>query len=160
MRYKVWLATLILGRDVSLAVAAIYYRYASLPPPKTLARYWNFSLPSAEVHPTGVSKFNTFLQLLLLGTTTALPVAGPVVDTFLQDLSSGSLHMAGAMTAAQILVAGTTVWSGASYLWTKNAVKILGPDSEERKKLILVNGRLIIGASFASVGGLALWLES
>ena len=38
------LATLILGRDVSLAIAAIYFRYASLPAPKTFARYWDFRL--------------------------------------------------------------------------------------------------------------------
>ena len=50
--------------------------------------------------------------------------------------------------------------SGASYLWTRKAVKILGSDSEQRKRQILVRGRLIIGACFTSVGGLALWLES
>ena len=69
-----WLASLILLRDVGLGVAAIYYRWISLPAPKTMARYWDFSLPSAEVHPTGISKFNTFLQLLLVGAGVALPV--------------------------------------------------------------------------------------
>jgi cardiolipin synthase len=68
------LAALILGRDASLAIAALYYRYASLPVPKTFMRYWDFSLPSAEVHPTTVSKYNTFLQLVLLGSALALPV--------------------------------------------------------------------------------------
>ena len=63
------LAVLILGRDVLLSLAAIYYRYISLPPPKTLARYWDFSLPSAEVHPTEISKANTALQLGLIGWT-------------------------------------------------------------------------------------------
>ncbi|KAL8708737.1 MAG: hypothetical protein Q9220_006463 [cf. Caloplaca sp. 1 TL-2023] len=63
------LAVLILGRDILLSLAAIYYRYISLPPPKTLARYWDFSLPSAEVHPTGISKVNTALQLGLIGWT-------------------------------------------------------------------------------------------
>jgi cardiolipin synthase len=67
------LATLILGRDVSLAVAALYWRYASLPAPKTFKRYWDFSLPSAEVHPTTMSKYNTLLQLLLIGATLAYP---------------------------------------------------------------------------------------
>jgi cardiolipin synthase (CMP-forming) len=52
----VWLASIILGRDVGLGIAAIYYRYISLPPPKTFSRYWDFSLPSAEVHPTTISK--------------------------------------------------------------------------------------------------------
>ncbi|ROW12107.1 hypothetical protein VMCG_00049 [Cytospora schulzeri] len=70
----VWLAVIIIGRDVGLAISAIYYRWISLPPPKTFVRYWDFSLPSAEVHPTTISKYNTFLQLALMGLTTTAPV--------------------------------------------------------------------------------------
>jgi cardiolipin synthase (CMP-forming) len=70
----VWLAGIILGRDVGLAITAIYYRWISLPPPKTFSRYWDFSLPSAEVHPTTISKYNTALQLALIGATTAMPL--------------------------------------------------------------------------------------
>jgi len=70
----VWLVTIILGRDVLLGISAIYYRWISLPPPKTFARYWDFSLPSAEVHPTTISKYNTALQLALIGATTAMPL--------------------------------------------------------------------------------------
>jgi cardiolipin synthase (CMP-forming) len=70
----VWLAVIILGRDVGLGIAAIYYRWISLPPPKTLSRYWDFSLPSAEVRPTTISKYNTALQLALIGATTAMPL--------------------------------------------------------------------------------------
>ncbi|KAK1487024.1 CDP-alcohol phosphatidyltransferase [Colletotrichum tamarilloi] len=109
----VWLATIILGRDVGLAISAIYYRWISLPPPKTFARYWDFSLPSAEVHPTTISKYNTFLQLVLIGLTTAAPV-------FSYDLSTP-------LTVMQYVVATTTIWSGASYIYTKDAVKILAP---------------------------------
>ncbi len=69
-----WVASIILGRDVGLGIAAIYYRWISLPPPKTFARYWDFSLPSAEVRPTTISKYNTFLQLALVGVTTAAPL--------------------------------------------------------------------------------------
>lgn len=68
---KVPLVVLILGRDALLGLVALYYRYISLPGPKTLARYWDFSLPSAEVHPTGISKINTALQLGLVGWTMA-----------------------------------------------------------------------------------------
>ena len=71
---SVYLAILILGRDGLLGLAAIYYRYISLPPPKTLARFWDFSLPSAEVHPTAISKVNTALQLGLIGATLAMPL--------------------------------------------------------------------------------------
>lgn len=63
------LAVLILGRDAVLGLVALYYRYISLPTPKTLARYWDFSLPSAEVRPTNISKVNTALQLGLIGWT-------------------------------------------------------------------------------------------
>lgn len=69
-----WVATIILGRDIGLAIAAIYYRWISLPPPKTFTRYWDFSLPSAEVRPTTISKYNTFLQLGLVGLTAAAPL--------------------------------------------------------------------------------------
>lgn len=69
-----WLTTIILGRDAGLGVAAIYYRWISLSPPKTFTRYWDFSLPSAEVRPTIISKYNTFLQLTLVGATTVAPL--------------------------------------------------------------------------------------
>ena len=75
----VWLAVIILGRDVALAISALYFRWISLPPPKTMARYWDFSLPSAEVRPTAISKYNTALQLGLMGLTTVAPVV-PALD--------------------------------------------------------------------------------
>ncbi|VUC23298.1 unnamed protein product [Clonostachys rosea] len=109
--FPVWLAVIILGRDVGLAISAIYYRWISLPPPKTFSRYWDFSLPSAEVHPTTISKYNTVLQVGLIGITTAAPL-------ITADISS-------ALTIMQYIVATTTVWSGASYVYNKDAVKIL-----------------------------------
>lgn len=71
-----WIAAIILGRDVGLAISAIYFRWISLPPPKTMVRYWDFSLPSAEVHPTTISKLNTALQLGLVGACMAHPLVG------------------------------------------------------------------------------------
>ncbi|KUJ11783.1 cardiolipin synthase-like protein [Mollisia scopiformis] len=115
----VWLAAIILGRDVGLGIAAIYYRWISLPPPKTFARYWDFSLPSAEVHPTTISKYNTALQLALIGAATAMPLL--------------TVDVSVAMTAMQYLVATTTVWSGASYIYTKDAVKILNQEQQQGK---------------------------
>ncbi|KAI0554937.1 CDP-alcohol phosphatidyltransferase-domain-containing protein [Xylaria curta] len=116
----VWLATIILGRDVGLGIAAIYYRWISLPPPKTFTRYWDFSLPSAEVRPTTISKYNTFLQLGLMGAT----MVAPVITV---DVSS-------AMTVFQYLVATTTVWSGLSYVFSKDAVRILSENNEQKSK--------------------------
>ncbi|KAK2764871.1 hypothetical protein FQN54_008568 [Arachnomyces sp. PD_36] len=121
----VWLAGLILARDVGLAISAIYYRWISLPPPKTMARYWDFSLPSAEVKPTTISKVNTALQLLLVGAATALPVVPEAI------LSAWSLPEA--LIGLQYIVAITTVWSGMSYIYSKDAVKILTREEIDKK---------------------------
>jgi len=116
----VWLAGIILGRDVGLAISAVYWRWISLPPPKTFTRYWDFSLPSAEVHPTTISKYNTALQLALIGATTAMPLV--------------TVDVSAAMIAMQYLVATTTVWSGASYIYTKDAVKIVSQEERSHKE--------------------------
>ena len=84
------LGAIILGRDLLLSLSAFYIRYTSLPypvsisrrplrfalnlPKKTFQRYWDFSIPSAEVRPTTISKVNTALQLLLMGSTTISPL--------------------------------------------------------------------------------------
>lgn len=154
-----YLATLILGRDVALAIAAIYYRYASLPAPKTFRRYWDFSLPSAEVHPTTVSKYNTFLQLLLIGATLALPVAlsEKTPSTLMSNLNISPDTLHSSMNYFQYLVAGTTAWSGLSYAYLKNAVTILGTN-EELKAKQGARGRAIIGVLYGSVVFAATWL--
>jgi cardiolipin synthase len=41
---------------------------------KTFSRYWDFSIPSAEVRPTQISKYNTALQLGLMFSTAVAPV--------------------------------------------------------------------------------------
>ncbi|KAH8103955.1 phosphatidyl synthase [Cristinia sonorae] len=105
------LAAIILGRDVLLSLAAFYIRYTSLPHPKTFSRYWDFSIPSAEVRPTQISKVNTALQLLLMGVTTISPLLPFEMGTSLLGL--------------QWIVGATTVWSGASYVFSKNAVRVI-----------------------------------
>ncbi|GAA5983047.1 hypothetical protein JCM11641_004706 [Rhodosporidiobolus odoratus] len=107
------LAILVIGRDVALSISAFYFRYASLPPPKTFTRYWDFSIPSASVHPTQISKYNTFLQLVLVGATTFAPVL-PV------DISTG-------LVGLQWIVAASTIASGLSYVGSgsSSAVKYL-----------------------------------
>lgn len=120
----IWLATIVLGRDVALAISAIYFRWISLPPPKTMARYWDFSLPSAEVRPTDISKINTFLQLLLVGNAMLLPV--------LPEALVAAGNLTGVFEGWTYLVAATTLWSGLSYVGSKDAVRILSvPEIEE-----------------------------
>ena len=138
---------------MSLGFAAIYYRYASLPAPKTFTRYWDFSLPSAEVHPTTISKYNTFLQLCLIGGMTALPLANELL------LPGNAANITQAVTGMQYLVASTTLWSGLDYVWDKRAVTILGSDEALKKKQGF-RGRAIIGVSFAAFAGLAAWLAA
>ncbi|KAG8913321.1 hypothetical protein FRC00_002616 [Tulasnella sp. 408] len=105
------LAVIIIGRDVLLGISAFYWRYVSLPPPKTFMRYWDFSIPSAEVHPTTISKYNTALQLLLMTGTVFNQVIPYDLGLPLEGL--------------QWIVAGTTIWSGMSYVFSKDAVKIV-----------------------------------
>jgi cardiolipin synthase len=132
---------------MSLGIAAIYYRYASLPLPKTFMRYWDFSLPSAEVHPTQISKWNTFLQLGLIGCTVATPLVTSSAVLSAVDVQTG-------IQGLQYLVAGTTLWSGASYLWSRDAVVILGEDEALKKKQGF-RGRVILGVSSAAFVALA-----
>lgn len=134
---------------MSLGIAAFYYRYASLPAPKTFMRYWDFSLPSAEVHPTQISKWNTFLQLGLIGCTVVEPALASA------GLLS-SIDVQTSLQGLQYLVAGTTLWSGASYLWTRDAVVILGEDEALKKKQGF-RGRATIGVSFAAFICLAIY---
>ena len=58
-----------------------------------MARYWDFSLPSAEVKPTEISKINTALQLVLVGSAIGLLVMPEaIVDAW---------HLSEAMTVFQ-----------------------------------------------------------
>ncbi|KAK1925489.1 CDP-alcohol phosphatidyltransferase-domain-containing protein [Papiliotrema laurentii] len=96
------LAALILGRDAALTISAFNFRYISLPPPRTVGRFFNPSIPSAEVKPTQISKINTALQLVLMGVTTVSPLITYPIGVPLEYL--------------QWVVAGTTIWSGLSYV--------------------------------------------
>ena len=92
-----------------------------------------------------MSKYNTFLQVVLLGGTTALPLLALHGGTLLPDL-----NYEGVVQALQYIVAATTLWSGASYAFLKNAVNILGED-EELKARQGRRGRAIIGVTFTIV---------
>lgn len=106
------LGSLIIGRDLGLVAGTAYYRYVSLKPPVTLKRYFDVSLPSAEVRPPLISKVNTLLQLTLMAASVACPMLQ--IDTH---------HPA--MTVLQILVATTTVWSGIHFALARDTIRIL-----------------------------------
>ena len=74
-----WLAGLVIGRDVFLFSTSLYIRYVSLlAHSKTMsfATYWDFCYPSVVVRPTVLSKANTVAQIGTLFWSLALPVAG------------------------------------------------------------------------------------
>ena len=105
------------------------------------------------MYPTTLSKYNTFLQLILIGSTLVLPV---ITDNMLPGTwTSDDVHYG--VRGLQCIVAGTTLWSGASYVWRKDVVRILGTDEALKKKQSR-RGRMIIGLSYAAFVVLALEL--
>ncbi|KAF8238117.1 hypothetical protein L208DRAFT_1421340 [Tricholoma matsutake] len=113
------LAIVIIGRDALLSLSAFYIRYTSLPEPKSFSRYWDFSIPSAEVRPTEISKVNTALQLVLMGATTISSLL-----PFDLGVTLSGLHW---------IVATTTVWSGLSYIFSKDAVRIVSQRRQRKR---------------------------
>lgn len=124
-------------------------RYRTLEPPKTMERYWDPRLPSAQVQPTQVSKYNTFLQLVLVAGCTVIAALDDEWSAWWDDAdglwgqgqgriegdeeSEGMEHK-GELRAKDVakkawhafmgVVAATTLWSGASYLSGSGAVKL------------------------------------
>ena len=111
------LVGLILGRDVFLVGLAFVMRYRSLAPPRTLARYFNPRLPSVHVTPTRISKGNTFLQLVLVGVLTLLPLLPESVQTH--------PHTTRAVRVLEGIVAGTTLWTGIDYAISRRSIRFL-----------------------------------
>lgn len=105
------LTGLILARDVILVAAGFVIRYRSLPPPKTLSRYFDATHATAQLAPTFISKLNTFIQLVLVGSTLAAPVFHYVGHPALETL--------------WYVTAGTTIAAGLSYVLSKNTYKYL-----------------------------------
>ncbi|XP_046352208.2 cardiolipin synthase (CMP-forming)-like isoform X1 [Haliotis rufescens] len=106
------LTALIVGRDVALIAAAFYLRYITLPPPKTLSRYFDVTLVSAKLEPFLISKWNTAFQLSLVAFTLAAPVFNYVDHPLLQGL--------------WYLTGSTTFISGVLYVvYWRDSVKIL-----------------------------------
>lgn len=103
----------IITRDLCLVTAAFYVRYKSLPPPRTLSRYFDVTHATAQLSPTAISKWNTGMQLLLVASTLAAPVFSCVDHPV--------LHVMWYVTAS------TTLASAVSYLISKNTYRFLKP---------------------------------
>ncbi|XP_047537238.1 probable cardiolipin synthase (CMP-forming) [Vanessa atalanta] len=105
------LTLLIVARDAVLVGAGFVIRYISLPPPKTLSRYFDVTHATAQLAPTFISKVNTAIQLLLVGTALASPVFNFVDHPALNALCG--------------LTAASTVVSAISYIISKDTYKLL-----------------------------------
>ncbi|WFD01277.1 cardiolipin synthase (CMP-forming) [Malassezia yamatoensis] len=117
-----WLALVILGRDVYLMLLAFYLRFRSLPKPRTFARYWDPRYPSVHVSPTQLSKYNTFLQLLLVAALTVYPC--------LPEEYQIHPHVQRTKQVLEWTVAITTIWTGLQYAFTRRSVRYLHVRSE------------------------------
>ena len=71
------------------------------------------------------------LQMGLIGATLTVPVA--------------PFELGAVMMGFQALVAATTIWSGASYIYTKDAVKILYKDGKKVREDKKVDENFIEG---------------
>ncbi|XP_015272974.1 PREDICTED: cardiolipin synthase (CMP-forming) isoform X2 [Gekko japonicus] len=80
------LTSMIVVRDIALIAAVFYVRYRTLPPPRTLSRYFNPCYATAQLKPTFISKMNTVVQLILVAASLAAPVFNYVDSVYLQTL--------------------------------------------------------------------------
>lgn len=118
------IAGLILGRDFLLGTSALYLRYKSLrarlgsQAKINWSNYFNiFGIPSVQVVPTLISKWNTFLQMIYLGSG--------VVLLYVSDENENKVTEYSWYRYFGYLVGTTTLFSGASYLTSKTAVTFI-----------------------------------
>nr|XP_033793143.1 cardiolipin synthase (CMP-forming) [Geotrypetes seraphini] len=108
----VLLTSMIIVRDIVLIGAVFYVRYKTLPPPRTLSKYFNPCYATAQLKPTLISKMNTAIQLILVAVSLAAPVFNYVDSVYLQVL--------------WYITACTTAASGYSYYhYGQKTVKVL-----------------------------------
>lgn len=106
-----WLAGVVLFRDVFLIAAGFVIRYISLPPPRTISRYFDATHVTAQLEPTFISKVNTGVQLATVGISLGAPVW--------QYLDHPALHGLWYLTGV------TTVAAALSYIINKDTFKII-----------------------------------
>lgn len=109
-----YLGALIIGKDAMLALMGVYYRYITLPVPKTFQRFINLSIPTVSVEPNMLSKVNTGLQMIYIGNLVFKP---QLEQFFMSDNYDIFLH------GFEVTVAVTTVLSGLSYIFSSRSIK-------------------------------------
>ncbi|XP_078412553.1 cardiolipin synthase (CMP-forming) isoform X2 [Cetorhinus maximus] len=106
------LTAMVLLRDVILIAAGFYIRYRTVPPPRTLSKYFNPCYATAQLKPTFISKVNTAVQLVLVAASLAAPVFQYVDSVFLHTLW-------------YVTVLTTTASAYSYYIHGKNTVQVL-----------------------------------
>ena len=147
-------AAVVLARDVALVISAFVIRYRTLQEPKTWSRYFNPRLPSATVTPTQISKYNTFLQLLLMGVLTLYPILFPgqpspglTFDTYQPTAKPEAAVQAPlsispqtkdaidkSITLLMWITGATTIWSGVGYLGGAGTGRVLAASAAAKMR--------------------------
>jgi len=107
----IWLSAMVICRDLFLITAGFVIRFVSLPPPKTLSRYFDATHVTAKLEPTLISKVNTAVQLLAIGASLGAPIWGYIDHTNLHGL--------------WYLTGVTTLVAALSYVLQKDTYKIM-----------------------------------
>lgn len=110
-----YVAGMILGRDVMLSVMGMFIRFQALPPPRNFKRFVDLSIPTHSVHPNLLGKANTALQMFYIG--------GLVLQPWLETLTPLASHELFDWFGA--MVCATTFVSGMSYVLQMNSFKAI-----------------------------------
>ncbi|KAE9975195.1 hypothetical protein EG328_003419 [Venturia inaequalis] len=127
-----------------------------------IARKWKLQTVVGSVIDPMADKFLMTVLVGCLAAKGALPrligsmVTLPVLTDAVLPGAWTATDMQSIVQGFQYVVASTTLWSGASYLWRKDAVQILGTDEALKRKQGF-RGRAALGISFAAF--LALSME-
>lgn len=114
----VYLATLIIGRDVLLSFWAFYIRYSTMKEPKTIKNFIDFRNSSVSVQPSLLGKVNTGLQMVYVGSLVMRPGIEMVLGIGEADLNL-------IFQFFEYIVASTTVLSGLGYFISGGGIKYL-----------------------------------
>lgn len=109
-----YIASIIIGRDVMLSFMAFYMRYKSLPQPRTVLRYFDPKITTHTVLPNMLGKVNTALQMFYIGGLVLVPGLEQILTLPFDTIFSWY----------GMVVAGSTVASGATYLFSRGSAKI------------------------------------
>jgi len=132
------LTAMIVSRDVLLVYAGLYIRYMSVDPPFSFKKYFDMTLPTAQVNPTQISKLNTGIQLFTVGAALGCPILGYTDNILFYSLCG--------------LTAGTTFASALSYAFQKDTYQFKNRsyDHQSAKKLTALAAFAIFNIGFTT----------